>query len=66
MRFHVRKCMRTEMVVNTLHNPIVCMHSLAATHYIILRGVVYAKCTNGIFIVVWLTVALDETLVTVE
>ena len=28
--------------------------------------VIYAKCTNGICIVVWQTVALERTLVTVE
>ena len=39
------------MVVNTLRNPdLACTRAGAArtlaTHYIILRGVVYAKCTN--------------------
>ena len=37
-----------------------------AAHYSILRGVVYANCTNGVCIVVGLTVALERTLVTVD
>ena len=37
-----------------------------AAHYSILRGVVYANCTNGICIVAGLTVALDRTLVMVD
>ena len=31
------------------------------THHIIPRGVVYAKCTNGVCIVVGLTVTLERT-----
>ena len=37
-----------------------------AAHYIIPWDVVYAKCTNGVCIVVRLTVALERTLVTVK
>ena len=37
-----------------------------AAHCIILRCVVYAKCANGVCIVVGLTVSLERTLVTVD
>ena len=37
-----------------------------AAHYIIPRGMVYSRCTNGTCTVVRLTVALERTLVTVD
>ena len=43
-----------------------CTARTPAAHYIILRGVVYARCINGVCVVARLTVALERTLVKVE
>ena len=58
-----------EMVINTLCNPNYNLALVQALRehqlhiYIIPRGMVYAKCTNGVCIIVWLTVALERALV---
>ena len=58
--------MPTQMVVNTLRNLNLALALRPTAHYIILRGVVNAKCTNGVCIVVGLIVALERTLVKLE